>query len=89
MTFSAYKIIFLRRMGKLNGKKFLTVQEFADRVGLTEAAVYLAIKEKRIGCVNGFGERKAIPVEELDYLTRRPKTETRKTKVLRKDRFAA
>lgn len=88
MTFTVYKIIFLRRM-RTNGKKFLTVQEFAERVGLTEAAVYLAIKEKRIGCINGFGERKAIPVEELDYLTRRSKTETRKTKVLRKDRFAA
>ncbi len=76
-------------MGKSNGKRYLTVQEFADRVGLTEAAVYLAIKEKRVGCVSGFGERKAIPVEELDYLTRRPKAETRKTKVLRADRFQA
>jgi hypothetical protein len=77
-------------MGKPNGSpKYLTVQEFARRIGISEAAVYLAIKEKRVGCVSGFGERKAIPIEELDYLTRRPKTETRKTKVLRGDRFEA
>lgn len=67
--------------------RYLTVQEFAKLVGLSEAAVYLAIKQKRLGCISGFGERKAIPVEELSYLTRR-KSE-RQTKVLRKDRFAA
>lgn len=76
-------------MGKTNGARYLTVQEFAKRVGLTEAAVYLAIKQKRLGCISAFGDRKAIPIEELDYLTRRPKTETRLTKVLRSDRFAA
>lgn len=75
-------------MGK-NGTKYLTVQEFAERAGLTEAAVYLAIKEKRLGCVSAFGARKAIPVEELKNITRRPKTERRFTKVLRADRFAA
>ncbi|HTG95768.1 MAG TPA: hypothetical protein VL866_24420 [Pyrinomonadaceae bacterium] len=73
-------------MSKSNGK-YLTVQEFAKRVGISEAAVYLAIKEKRIGCISAFGERKAIPAEELDYLTRRSKTEAKQTKVLRRDRF--
>lgn len=72
---------------KANGTKYLTVQEFAKRAGVTEAAVYLAIKEKRVGCVSGFGDRKAIPVEELDTIQRRPKGEQKKTKVLRSDRF--
>lgn len=71
----------------MSKNRYLTVQEFAKRIGITQAAVYLAIKEKRLGCITAFGERKAIPAEELDTLTRRPKTETRKTKVLRSDRF--
>lgn len=74
-------------MSKMNGTRYLTVQEFAKRVGLSEAAVYLAIKEKRVGCIAAFGERKAIPIEELDYLTRRDKSKGVKTKVLRRDRF--
>ena len=74
-------------MSKTNGTKYLTVQEFAKRVGLSEAAVYLAIKEKRVGCISAFGERKAIPVEELESLTRRDKNKGRQTKVLRRDRF--
>lgn len=76
-------------MSKTNGTKYLTVQEFAKRVGLSEAAVYLAIKEKRVGCISAFGERKAIPVEELESLTRRDKNKGRQTKVLRRDRFEA
>lgn len=74
-------------MGKANGTRYLTVQEFAKRVGISEAAVYLAIKEKRVGCISAFGERKAIPIEELDNLTRRDKNKGVKTKVLRRDRF--
>lgn len=76
-------------MSKSNGIKYLTVQEFAKRVGLSEAAVYLAIKEKRVGCVSVFGERKAIPVEELEHLIRRDKSKGVQTKVLRRDRFEA
>ena len=76
-------------MSKTNGTKYLTVQEFAKRVGLSEAAVYLAIKEKRVGCISAFGERKAIPVEELSNLTRREKGKNKRTKVLRRDRFEA
>jgi hypothetical protein len=74
-------------MSKTNGTKYLTVQEFAKRVGLSEAAVYLAIKEKRVGCISAFGERKAIPIEELDSLIRRDRGKKVKTKVLRRDRF--
>lgn len=70
----------------MSKQRYLTVQEFAKRTGLTEAAVYLAIKEKRLGCVSGFGERKAIPVQELDHVTRR-NGDPKKTKVLRSDRF--
>lgn len=69
-------------------QRYLTVQEFARRTGLSEAAVYLAIKEKRLGCISGFGERKAIPIEELEYLTRRTEP-GQLTKVLRQDRFEA
>lgn len=67
-------------------QRYLTVQKFAEITGLTEAAVYLAIKEKRLGCVAGFGERKAIPAQELDSITRR-NGDPKKTKVLRSDRF--
>ena len=69
----------------MSKQKYLTVQEFAERTGLTAAAIYLAIKERRLGCVSGFGERKAIPAQELESITRR---NGKKTKILRSDRFA-
>lgn len=52
-------------------QRYLTVQEFAEAMGVTVQAVYQAIRERRVGNVSGFGERFAIPAQELTRFQRR------------------
>lgn len=60
---------------------FLTVQEFARRLGLKEATVYLAIKDERVQFTRILG-RLGIPKTELRKFKRR--NNGIETKVLRK-----
>jgi excisionase family DNA binding protein len=60
---------------------FLTVPEFAKRMGVADAAVYTAIKQKRVSYVKILG-RLGIPRSELSRFKRRK--DGAKTKVLRK-----
>lgn len=60
---------------------FLTVQEFARKLGIQEATVYLAIKEDRVQSTKILG-RLGIPKTELRKFKRR--SNGIETKVLRK-----
>lgn len=60
---------------------FLTVRQFADRLGLEPATVYIAIKDQRVQSTEILG-RVGIPKTELRRFKRR--RNGIKTKVLRK-----
>lgn len=66
----------MRRMGD-----FLTVQQFAKRLGVVDAAVYTAIKQERVQAVLILG-RLGVPKSELRRFKRR--TNGTKTKILLK-----
>jgi excisionase family DNA binding protein len=69
-------------------QRYLTVQEFAGHMGVSVQAVYQAIREKRVGNIAGFGERIAIPHQELSrFKKRRGPNDFRK--VLRRPSHAA
>lgn len=59
---------------------FVSVPEFAKRLNLTVAAVYIAIQEKRVQHARIFG-RLAIPTTELERFTKR--RNGKQTKVLK------
>lgn len=60
---------------------FLTVQQFAKRLGIEEATVYIAIKQERVQSTKILG-RLGIPKTELQKFKRRQNGS--KTKILRK-----
>lgn len=60
---------------------FLTVQQFAKRIGVEDATVYIAIKEARVQSIKILG-RLGIPVSELRRFKRRKNGI--QTKVLKK-----
>lgn len=60
---------------------FLTVSQFAKRLGVEVATVYTAIKQKRVQHTSILG-RLGIPKSELDRFKRRKNG--KKTKILKK-----
>lgn len=60
---------------------FLTVQQFAKRLGVEKATVYIAIKQERVQCTKILG-RLGIPKSELRRFKRRQNGI--QTKVLKK-----